>query len=105
MNAGPPEIGRRVRFFGSLLGLLVCVSALTACEHLTPDPPPPVAEFEVPPAPPGARGAHAAGIEPPLRLPTGPGPWPDSPSEPGAPEEESEAEPGTPHADPGGVTL
>jgi len=38
---------------------------LGACETKLPDPPPAARNQELPLAPPGARGAHAASLDPP----------------------------------------
>jgi hypothetical protein len=104
MNAGPTEIWRSVGRCTALVLSFAVLPALSGCERLVPDPPPPAERFEIPAAPPAARGAHAAGIEPPLRLPNPHGIWSDAPEE-GTAEEDAESEPAEAGADPGGVTL
>lgn len=51
------------RSLSVLCSLLSSVLLLGACRSPAPDPAPPPASYELAPAPPGARGARAAGTD------------------------------------------
>ncbi len=97
------------------LALCLVAAALAAlgCDPRRPDPPPPASSVALPAAPPGATGAHAAGISP---LPTAtsfPDPYSDDDGEPLDPELTDPEDPPVlpepltpaPEPDAGGVTL
>ena len=56
-------IGRSSGF--GAVAVIVGLSLLAACEAKLPDPPPVARAQELPLAPPGARGARAASLDPP----------------------------------------
>jgi len=49
---------------------LLCLLALSGCERIVAEPPPPPSRHEIAIAPPGARGARAAGTEAAPKPPT-----------------------------------
>jgi len=90
----------------SILNLLMAC-ALPACHSQPSEPAPPPARYELTMAPPGARGARAAGTDaappPPTELGT---PEPDEPSDSDDDETDAgEPDAGAAVADDGGVPL
>lgn len=92
MNAGSIERGAAY----ALWVLLVC--SLLGCDRLAPDPPPPASRYDIPAAPPGARGARTANQAEAIGEHPGGGsepepegaqetPGPDAGTEAGAPQE------------------
>ena len=92
----------------AIRNLLLMGCALPACHSQPSEPAPPPARYELTMAPPGARGARAAGTDaappPPSELGT---PEPEEPSDSDDDEETDAGEPdaGTAVADDGGVPL
>jgi hypothetical protein len=93
------KILRPVPWFVLLIGL-------PACRSQVAEPAPAPARFELVSAPPGARGARAAGTDaappPPTELGT---PDPDEAPEPDEDDSGSDTDAGAPTSDDGGVAL
>jgi hypothetical protein len=85
---------------------LALLASLPACRSQVAEPAPAPARFELIVAPPGARGARAAGTDAAPPPPTELGiPDPDEPAEPDEDDGGVDTEAGTPTSDDGGVAL